>query len=180
MLQYHPMIQNASSSGQAQAVHRQSENPAMARSSTSLASGLGHLVNLGKDPLALLREVTTHTEAPGDKNASQSDSSSTDDRQAVEQELQRYEDDGLSDITSPVAFWQVGIVIPQARVISRSHGFYYRNMNVIIQHFSALQWTYCQHKRHLFHVRGCSRQVRKHAPSAAASLAPPQWRCSKS
>ena len=33
------------------------------------------------------------------------------DRQAVEQELQHYEEDSLSDTTSLVAFWEVGMAI---------------------------------------------------------------------
>jgi len=46
-----------------------------------------------------------------DKNTCHSkDQSDTDEhnRQAIEQELQHYEDDGLSHITSPVEFWEVG------------------------------------------------------------------------
>ena len=87
----------------------------MARSSTSLASGVACLFSLGKDPLALLHDVTAHTEAPGDENSSWGDSGGTNDdldKRAVEQELRRYEEDGLSDIISPVAFWEVGMVIP--------------------------------------------------------------------
>ena len=109
------MIRTASSSGQARAVHRRSENPTMARSSTSVASGLDHLLKLGTDPFASFRNVAAHTEVPGDENPSWGDGGRTDDdldRQAVEQELRRYEEDGFSDITSLVAFWEVGMVIP--------------------------------------------------------------------
>ena len=87
----------------------------MARSSASLASGLDHLFSLGKDPLAPFRDVAVHTEVLRVENTSSSDSGETDDdldKQAVEQELRRYEEDGLSDITSLVEFWEVGMVIP--------------------------------------------------------------------
>ena len=115
MLRYRPMIRNAPNPVQAQAVHTQSGNVAMARSSISLTSGLEHLFNLGKDPLAPFRDVTMRPEVCGDENVCQSEGSAIDDdldRQAVEQELQRYEKDGLSEITSLVAFWEVGMAIP--------------------------------------------------------------------
>ena len=51
----------------------------IARASTSLANGLKHLVDLSKGPLAPFRDVTTHTEALGDENASRSDSGGTND-----------------------------------------------------------------------------------------------------
>jgi hypothetical protein len=34
------------------------------------------------------------------------------DKQAIEQELWRYEEDGISNIKSLVAFWEVGTPIP--------------------------------------------------------------------
>jgi len=86
----------------------------MARLSISLASGLEHLFNLGKDPLAPFRDVTMRPEVCRDENVCQSEGSGIDDdldRQAVEQELRHYEEDGLSEITSLVAFWEVGIAI---------------------------------------------------------------------
>ena len=118
MLQYRRIIRSASSSGQAHAARRQSKISATARSSASLTSGLDHLFSLGKDPLAPFRDVATHTEVLGVENTSWSGHDGTDDsdsddldKQAVEQELRRYEEDGLSDITSLVAFWEVGMVI---------------------------------------------------------------------
>jgi len=108
------MIQSAPNLGQAQAVHTQSGNPAMFRSSVSLASGLDHLFSLGKDPLAPFRDATTCTEVLRNETTCRSEGGGIDDnldRQAVEQELRRYEEDGLSDTTSLVAFWEVGIAV---------------------------------------------------------------------
>ena len=116
------MIRNAPTSGQAQAVHGHSGNVAMARSSDSLSSGLDHLFNLGNDPLALFRDTTASTEVLEDENMCQSEGSGTDDlddsldRQAVEQELRRYEEDGLVNIKSSlVAFWEVGMAVLSMR-----------------------------------------------------------------
>ena len=71
---------------------------------------------LAKDPLAPFRNATVHTEVLRDnsENPCQNEEGRTDDdldRQAVEQELRRYEEDGPSDITSLVAFWEVGMAI---------------------------------------------------------------------
>jgi hypothetical protein len=93
----------------------------MARSSASLAGGLDHLFNLGQNPLAPFRGTTMDTKE--DKNMCQSeDKSDTDDselnRQAVERELRRYEDDGLSDTTSLVTFWEVRMASFVARMFS--------------------------------------------------------------
>ena len=139
MLRYCHTIQNTSNSGQARAVHRSSENPAMAKSATALASGLDHLFSLGKDPLGPFRDVTSHTEGFEDENSCSSDSGEINDdldRQAVEQEFRCYEEDGLSDTTSLVEFWEVGTVIPPARDNSRSCRPYHRNMNTFILYFS--------------------------------------------
>ncbi len=84
----------------------------MVRSSALLASGLDHLFSLGNDPLAPFRDVTMQTEV---LNTFQSEDGEINDdlaRQAVEQELRRYEEDGVSDTTSLVAFWKVGKPIP--------------------------------------------------------------------
>ncbi len=156
----------------------------MARSATSqaLASGLDHLFSLGKDPLALFRDVTACTEVFEDENTCWSDGSEINDdldRQAVEQEFRHYEEDGLSDITSLVAFWEVGMVIPQARDIFRSHGLYYRNMNTFFPYFSTLRWTSFQLKQLQFPAKGSSHPAKKHVHFVAASLAPPQLRCSR-
>ena len=105
------MIWSAPTSGQVRAVHTQPGNLAMLRSSTSLASGLSHLFNLGKDPLAQFRDATMRTEGLHDENTCQGEGGGIDDdldRQAVEQELRRYEEDGLIDTKSLVAFWEVG------------------------------------------------------------------------
>ena len=177
------MIRNAPNSSRARAAHIQSGNMAMARSSVSLASGLSHLFNLGKDPLGRFRNAATRTEVLGDQNTCQSVGGETDnnlDRQAVEQELWRYEEDGLVDVESLVAFWEVLMAILSMRDFSCSHGLCYRNMNMFTQCFSTLQWTYYQLKQLLFLVKGCFRPARKHARYVAASLAQPQLRCFKS
>jgi hypothetical protein len=89
----------------------------MVRSSTSLAGGLGRLFNLGNNPLASFKEVTevlyTH-QSKGDEINDDLD------RQAVEQELRRYEEDGTSNTVSEslVEFWEVGLLILQASDIS--------------------------------------------------------------
>ena len=107
------MIWNAPTLGRAQAVHAQSGNVAMAQSSVSLSSGLDNLFDLGNDPLALFRDATACTEVLGDENMCQSEGGGTTDhddsldRQAVKQELQRYEEDRLVKVKSLVAFWEV-------------------------------------------------------------------------
>lgn len=87
----------------------------MARSSAAQTRGLGQIFRVCKDPLAPSKSGTAHTEVLGDEDASQSNSGETDDsldRKVVEQELRRYEEDGLLDDTPLVAFWEVRIVIP--------------------------------------------------------------------
>jgi len=86
------MIQNASKSGQVQAVNEQLGNQAMARSSITLSSGLDHIFSLGKNPLAPFWDATVHTEVLGDglENPHQNEDGKADDnldRQVVEQEL---------------------------------------------------------------------------------------------
>ena len=115
MLQYRRTIQDAPNLGQAQVTHYQSGNPAMDRSSAALASGLDHIFSLGDNPLAPFKDSTTHNEAP---NTPWSEGGEINDdltRQAVEQELRRYEEDGLSNPKSLVAFWEVGLHILQSR-----------------------------------------------------------------
>jgi len=75
-----------------------------ARSSASHAGGLDHLFNLGKNPLAPFRGTATDTNILGDEKMSQSEDQSDAhelNRQAVEQELQRYESDGLQATAAP-------------------------------------------------------------------------------
>jgi len=189
MLQYRRIIRSASSSGQAHATHRRSEISATAKSSTSLARGLDHLFSLSKDPLALswLKDVTTHAEALGVESTSWSDSGRTDDldsddldKQAVELELRRYEEDGLFDITSLVEFWGVGMVYPMSQTHFPLTWPLLQKHEHVIQSISPLRWTCCQPKQRLFPVKGYFRPARKHAPCAAASLVPPQSRCFKS
>jgi len=111
MLRYRRKIQGASNSGQAQATHTWLGNPAMVRSSAALASGLDHLFNLDNDPLIPLAPFNVQTEVlnpcqcEGDKTNEELD------RQAVEQELRRYEEDGISDTMPLVAFWEVRMPI---------------------------------------------------------------------
>jgi len=110
MLQYRHTIQNASNSGQAQAMHRQPRNPAMVRLSASLVGGLDHLFSMGNDPLMSYKDATMHTEVLNTLQSKDSEANDDLDRQAVERELRRYEEDGLSDTsTSLVVFWEVGI-----------------------------------------------------------------------
>jgi hypothetical protein len=96
------MILGASNSGQtAQARYKQSGNRAMVRSSVSLAGGLDRLFNLGNNPLAPFRDV------PEVLNTCQNEGVKINndlDQQAVEQELQHYEEDGISKTMLPVEF----------------------------------------------------------------------------
>src|SRR5260221_7966271 len=106
MLQYRRTIQNASNPGQAQATHKRSGNLAMVRSSASLAGGLDHLFSLGNNPLAPFRDANIHTKALNTYQSGDSEIDEGLDRHAVEQELRRYEEDGVSDTESLVAFWE--------------------------------------------------------------------------
>jgi len=112
MLRYRHAIRAASNLGQAQAIHNCLGNLAMVRSLVSLASGLDHLLSLGNDPLAPFRDVTMHAE----ETFQSEDGEINDglDRQAVEKELRRYEEDHVSqaDATSLVAFWEVETPTP--------------------------------------------------------------------
>ena len=83
----------------------------MIRSSASLASGLDHLFSLGNNPLASFRDITMHAEAVNTHQGDDCEINDDLDRQAVEQELRRYEEDDISDIKSLVAFWEVGTPI---------------------------------------------------------------------
>jgi hypothetical protein len=79
----------------------------MVRSSVALAGGLGHLFSLYNNPLALCRDITTQTKVPDMCQSEGSEVNDDLDRQAIEQELRHYEEDGISDTISLVAFWEV-------------------------------------------------------------------------
>ena len=111
MLQYHRTIQDAPNLGQAQGTHYQSGNPAMARSSAALASGLDRIFSLGNNPLAPFKDNTMRNEAPNTPQSEGGELNGDLTRQAIERELRRYEEDGLSDPKSLVAFWEVGMHI---------------------------------------------------------------------
>ena len=108
----------------------------MVRSSVSLASGLDHLFSLGDNPLALFRDITMHTEVPNMCQGEGSEANDDLDRQAVEQELRRYKEDGISDTISLVAFWEVGIY------------------SISLRHFP-LTWTILQKYEHVYPVLFC-------------------------
>ena len=117
MLRYHHILRDTSNSNKAQAIHKQIEHLAMARSSALLSSGIGHIFSLAKAPFATYRDATGPTEVLSNETTC-CDSGEDDeslDRQAVEQELRRYEEDGLSDVTSLVAFWEVGFITPMSQ-----------------------------------------------------------------
>ena len=112
MLRYCHILRDTSNSDKAQAIHKQIEHPAMARSSASLSSGIDHIFSLAKAPFATYRDATGPTEVLSNETTCR-DSGEDDeslDRQAVEQELWHYEEDGLSDVTSLVAFWEVQLL----------------------------------------------------------------------
>ena len=180
MLRYRRTIQSRSNSGQPQAMHQHSGNQAMVRSSASLACGLDHLFNLGNNPLALFRDIgATYTEVPNMCQSERSEINDDLDRKAVEQELQRYEEDGISDTKSLVAFWEVRMPILYTSDFFRSHRLYYRNMNMFTHYFSTLRWMYCLLKQPLCLVKESSHQVRKPARCVATSLTLLRLRCSK-
>jgi len=99
---------------------RTSGNLAVVRSSASPAGGLDHLLSLANNPLAPFRDVTevsnTHQSEGDEINADL-------DRRAVEQELRRYKEDGMSDAVSLVAFWEVGTLILWAARFSAHMGY---------------------------------------------------------
>lgn len=89
----------------------------MARSSAALASGLDRIFSLGNNPLAPFKDNTMRNEAPNTPWSEGGELNGDLTRQAIERELRRYEEDGLSDPKSLVAFWEVGMHILRSRDI---------------------------------------------------------------